>query len=333
MVEKEHWHPVALCSDVAERPFAAMLLEQPLVLWRDSQGTVQAWADRCPHRGARLSLGRVCGDAIECHYHGWQFASNGRCQHVPALPSFVPPAGHTARTYFCTEQYGMMWVRMAAPLAAAVPELPVFAAEGDTQLRKLNCGPYDVATSAPRIVENFLDMAHFGFVHEHWLGSREATQIADYTVRSTPTGLRATGCKAWQPQSNLHSTQGALVEYTYEVTAPYAAVLTKVPDAASMAETSAPAFREAIALFICPLGPEVSRVWFRLAVADFAADEQSFKDFQHTIFTQDQPVLESQYPKRLPLDLRAELHTAADKASSAYRRFLAQQSITFGVIP
>jgi phenylpropionate dioxygenase-like ring-hydroxylating dioxygenase large terminal subunit len=68
-------------------------------------------------------------------------------------------------------------------------------------------------------------------------------------------------------------------------------------------------------------------------VADFASLDQTLRDFQHTIFTQDQPVLESQNPKRLPLDLRAEVHTAADKASSAYRRFLSQQSITFGVIP
>jgi phenylpropionate dioxygenase-like ring-hydroxylating dioxygenase large terminal subunit len=179
-------------------------------------------------------------------------------------------------------------------------------------------------------VENFLDMAHFGFVHEHWLGSRDAAQIADYTVQATPTGIRATGCKAVQPKSNLHSTSAAQVEYTYEVTSPYAAVLTKSPEAGSVAVAG---YREAIGLFICPMGPERSRVWFRLAVADFASLDQTLRDFQHTIFTQDQPVLESQTPKCLPLDVRAEAHTAADKASSAYRRFLSQQSITFGVIP
>ena len=334
MIEKELWHPVALSEAVAAQPLAAELLQQPLVLWRDASGAVQAWADRCPHRGARLSLGRVCAGRLECPYHGWQFAPQGRCVQVPALPDFVPPVSHTARVYACVEQYGLVWVRMAASHAAATPPLPAFAAEADTQLRKLNCGPYDVQTSAPRVLENFLDMAHFGFVHEHWLGSRGTPQIADYQVHSTPTGLRATGCKAWQPHSNLHSTAAALVEYSYEVTAPFAAVLTKLPDANSVPSSVAPTgYREAIALFICPLSPERSRVWFRLAVADFASDAQTLRDFQHTIFTQDQPVLESQTPKRLPLDLRSEVHTAADKASSAYRRFLSQQAITFGVIP
>lgn len=338
MIENALWHPVALSESVAEAPLAVELLERPLVLWRDAQGAMHAWADQCPHRGARLSLGRVCEGRLECPYHGWQFSSSAQCVHVPALPDFVPPAGHAATPFVCTERYGLVWVQLAPARAVLTAALPVFAAEEDGQLRKLNCGPYDVHTSAPRIVENFLDMAHFGFVHEHWLGSRDAAEIADYQVHSTPTGLRATGCKAVQPKSNLHSTTTAQVEYSYEVTAPYAAVLTKVTEPASVAAPGAAtaataAYREAIGLFICPIGQERSRVWFRLAVADFASLDQTLRDFQHTIFTQDQPVLESQSPKRLPLDVRAEVHTAADKASSAYRRYLSQQAITFGVIP
>ena len=324
--EKTLWHPVALASAVAQAPLGARLLNQAVVLWRDSTHQIHAWADQCPHRGAQLSLGRVCDDRLECPYHGWQFDGQGQCVHVPALPQFVPPATHTARTFSACERYGLVWVCLQAHADAAL--IPAFAAESDTQLRTVNCGPYDVATSAPRIIENFLDMAHFGFVHDGWLGMRAATAIDDYTVEPTPTGLRATQCKAWQPQSNVHSTAPAQVEYTYEVLAPYTAVLTKVPDAASVALQG---FRESIGLFICPIPPESSRVWFRLAMADFDSPDTKLQDFQHTIFMQDKPVLESQTPKRLPLDVRAEVHTAADKASSAYRRFLKQQNITFGV--
>jgi len=324
MMEETLWHPVADARDVASQPLSVQLLERQLVLWRDASGAVQAFADQCPHRGARLSLGRVVNGRLECPYHGWQFAGSGHCEHVPALPSFTPPSTHCARRFECCEQHGLVWVRLAEGTAA----LPAFGAEEDAHLRKLNCGPYDVAASAPRIIENFLDMSHFGFVHEGWLGSRDATAIDDYRVESTATGLLATGCKAWQPQSNLHSTAAAQVEYTYEVTAPYAAVLTKVPEAHT---TAVQGWRESIGLFICPLTPETSRVWFRLAVADFDSPDEKLQAFQHTIFTQDQPVLESQRPKRLPLDVRAELHTAADKASSAYRRFLAKTGITFGV--
>ncbi|WP_420853008.1 Rieske 2Fe-2S domain-containing protein [Rhodoferax bucti] len=323
--EQSLWHPVAASAALTAVPVAVVLLEQELVLWRDAAGRAHAWVDQCPHRGAKLSLGRVCEGRLECPYHGWQFSAAGQCVHVPALPGFVPPASHAVRTFGVEERYGLVWVQLMPD--AAVP-LPAFAAEADAQLRKVLCGPYDVATSAPRIVENFLDMAHFGFVHEGWLGMREATAIDDYQVEPTPTGLLATQCLAWQPQSNVHSTAPAQVEYTYEVVAPYTAVLTKVPDTASVALQG---FRESIALFICPVTPETSRVWFRLAMADFDSPDSKLQDFQHTIFMQDKPVLESQRPRCLPLDVRAEVHTVADKASSAYRRFLKQETITFGV--
>lgn len=323
--EQSLWHPVAASAAITAAPVAVVLLEQELVLWRDAEGRAHAWVDQCPHRGAKLSLGRVCEGRLECPYHGWQFSAVGQCVHVPALPNFVPPASHAVRTFGVEERYGLVWVQLMPD--AAVP-LPAFAAEADAQLRKVLCGPYDVATSAPRIVENFLDIAHFGFVHEGWLGMREATAIDAYRVEPTPTGLLATQCRAWQPQSNVHSTAPAQVEYTYEVVAPYTAVLTKVPDAASVALQG---FRESIALFICPVTPETSRVWFRLAMADFDSPDSKLQDFQHTIFMQDKPVLESQRPRCLPLDVRAEVHTVADKASSAYRRFLKQETITFGV--
>ncbi len=324
MIEETLWHPVALSADVAGLPVAVQLLERDVVLWRDDAGTVHAWADKCPHRGAKLSLGRVEHGTLECPYHGWQFAASGQCVSVPALPSFVPPASHCATVFGAQEAHGLAWVQLAPGDA----QLPAFTAEDDAQLRKLNCGPYDVATSAPRIVENFLDMAHFGYVHEGWLGMRSATAIDDYLVEAAPTGLLATQCRAWQPQSSVHATAPAQVEYTYEVTAPYAAVLTKIPDAASVAIHG---WRESIALFICPLNHEQSRVWFRLAMADFDSPDEKLADFQHTIFMQDKPVLESQCPRRLPLDPRAELHTVADRASSAYRRHLKNLGITFGV--
>ena len=324
MIERRHWHPVALADAVAAQPAAARLLGEDLVLWRDEQGTVHSWPDRCPHRGAKLSLGRVDGGRLECPYHGWQFEGSGRCVHVPALPAFTPPATHCVPTFAVREACGLVWVR----LEDGDEDLPAFAAEADGRLRKLNCGPYGVETSAPRIVENFLDMAHFAFVHEGWLGQRGASAIEDYRVEETSTGVRATQCKAWQPQSNLHSTAPAQVEYTYEVTAPYTAVLTKIPESGTVA---VPDWRESIALFLCPMDAERSIAWFRLAVADFDSPDAKLRAFQDTIFRQDQPVLESQSPKRLPLDLRAELHTAADRASSAYRRHLSRLGITFGV--
>jgi phenylpropionate dioxygenase-like ring-hydroxylating dioxygenase large terminal subunit len=333
MIERMLWHPVALSTDVANKPVAVQLLGEAVVLWRDAQGALHAWADKCPHRGAKLSLGRIEVDAqggsrLECAYHGWQFDGTGHCALVPALPAFTPPPAHCAKTYSAYEAYGLVWVQ----LDATQTKLPAFAADSDAQLRKVFCGPYDVATSAPRVVENFLDMAHFGFVHEGFLGARDTTAQADYAVERTTHGIRATGCRARQPRSSVNASEGTDVSYTYEVVSPYCAQLVKVPDGVSaVVDGKSVDYHESIALWVCPVSPDSSRVWFTMAVADFETAAADLQNFQNTIFMQDKPILESQTPARLPLDLRAELHTTADKASAAYRRYLQDSGITFGV--
>src|SRR5580765_8197618 len=188
MIEQEQWHPV-LAADAlaADTPRAVGLLGADLVLWRDAGGTAHAWADRCPHRGTRLSLGRLRpgGDGLECPYHGWQFDGAGQCVVIPALPAFQPPAAHRACTHEARQAFGLIWVR----LKPGNSMLPAFDAEHDPRLRKLLCGPYTVETSAPRIVENFLDLAHFGFVHEGWLGDRAHVALAGYRIEATPAGF------------------------------------------------------------------------------------------------------------------------------------------------
>ena len=324
MIEKTLWHPVGKAVDLAGYPKAVVLLEEDVVIWQTPDGRFQAWADRCPHRGTKLSLGRVQNGQLECAYHGWQFDQAGQCKLMPALPAFTPAAGYRACTHEAREAYGLVWVRLAPGEQA----LPVFAAESDERLRKVNCGPYLVQSSGPRVVENFLDLAHFGFVHEGWLGSRDTTSVPAYEVQMTPTGVLATGCKAVQPRSSVHATTSAMVEYTYEVIGPYTAVLTKVPEAGSAAIAD---LRESIALFACPVTPESCEVWIRMAMNDFESPDHKLTDFQDTIFGQDKPVLESQRPRRLPLAAGAELHCAADKTAVMYRRHLAETGITFGV--
>lgn len=318
--ERRFAHPVLAASALVDAPVAVRVLGDDFVLWRDAAGVPRAAPDRCPHRGTRLSLGRVCEGQIECPYHGWRFDGAGRCVSIPALPGFAPPASHGLSTLGLVEAHGLLWLQIEADAP-----LPRFEAEADAKLRKLNVGPYDVAASAPRIVENFLDLAHFGFVHEGWLGDRAHAQLGDYRVEPTATGFVASGCRAWQPKSNRLSSEGSWVDYRYEVTSPWSAVLTKLPEKQG-------GYRDEIGLFVCPVDEETSRVWFRMALTDFDSSDEEIRAFQHTIFTQDQPVLESQRPKRLPLS-SGEVHCAADRSSAAYRRFLREAGVTFGVLP
>jgi len=104
------------------------LLGQEIALWRADDGGVNAWENRCPHRGVRLSIGQNTGQDLRCRYHGWRFASgDGRCTQIPADPSRPPPAVLRATVYNVTEQAGFVWValgRSAEPPPVMPADLP-----------------------------------------------------------------------------------------------------------------------------------------------------------------------------------------------------------------
>jgi phenylpropionate dioxygenase-like ring-hydroxylating dioxygenase large terminal subunit len=348
MIERGLWHPVIAATEVGDAPVAVTLLGQPLVLWRaHAHGTgggasvLHAWADRCPHRGARLSLGRVLehvhGARLECPYHGWQFAAGGgqggaegRCVHVPAAPAFEPPASHAVTAYEVRERHGLVWVRLQRPADALLPtplhDVPAFAPWDEAGWRRLLCGPYEVAASAPRLVENFLDLSHFGFVHEGWLGARTHAEVDTGRVDERAEGVVAESCRAWQPRAYASAEGGAWIAYRYEVPHPYAAILRK--DAAEGDPIS-----NAIALFIKPEDDERCVAWFATATRGDESDDAQLRAFQDAVFAQDQPIVESQWPRRLPIGREhrvREVHGPADRMSSAYRRYLARLGITLG---
>ena len=120
-------------GSLGDAPLAVRLLGEDFVLWRDAAGKPRAARDRCPHRGTRLSLGKVCDGQIECAYHGWRFDGEGRCRLIPALPEFVPPASHAVATFAVADAHGLLWLQPEG----REPVLPAFPAESDPKLRKL----------------------------------------------------------------------------------------------------------------------------------------------------------------------------------------------------
>lgn len=314
--EQTWWWPVALAADVSSQPLAVRLLDTPVVLWRKSTGELAALADRCPHRGAQLSLGRLVQDELQCAYHGWRFNARGACTLIPAQPGFEPKDAHQACRYAVQEAHGLVWVCLGEP-AQSMPNVAHLPA------RRLVYGPFDVATSAPRAVENFLDTSHFAFVHQGWLGDAAHPEVPPYEVTHTPDGRPVIEqYKAWQPRATAAASDGDWVTYRYEVLSPYSALLTKQPDAGGP--------QDSYTIWACPTTPESCRLWFAQYTTDSTSTDQALHDFQVEIFSQDQPILESQQPKRLPLS-GGEAMSAADRLSAAYRRYLQASGITFGV--
>jgi phenylpropionate dioxygenase-like ring-hydroxylating dioxygenase large terminal subunit len=309
----EDWHPVARVDDLASGgPIAVRLLGEDIVIWR-SENEFFAWRDLCVHRGTRLSLGRVVdGVRLECAYHGWTYGIDGRCVLMPAHPEQAPPAKACVTTFHARAHYGVIW----ASLGGAARELPRFELLDDPTHQVLTAGPYRVHASGPRVVENFLDVGHFPFVHEGILGDRARPEIADYEAVVDGDGVLATGVKVYQPDPYA-TGRGSVVTYTYRVHRPLSASFIKHGEHSF-----------GMLLAVTPHDAVDSTAWMWMAMN--YEPESEMVEFQDRIFAQDRPILESQRPELLPLDLQAELHLRSDRTAIAYRRYLRELGVQTG---
>jgi phenylpropionate dioxygenase-like ring-hydroxylating dioxygenase large terminal subunit len=319
------WFPVAIEAEVLPgswHPFE--LLDDRYVLVRTSMGEVMVVRDTCPHRGAQLTLGRFDGDVLTCAYHGWRFnGAGGRCLLRPAHPHQVAPDYAALSPLSVQAAYGLWWVCVGEQPR----NLPGYDAFDRYPGQSVILGPKLVQSSGPRIVENFLDMAHFPFVHPGYLGQEPQTEVTECDVAVVDGELRMTNCRFWQPVPGPASSVGGVVEYEYGVSHPYAARLTKVPSAADGGELAA----FSILIVAAPMSEIECRVFNVSTMFDPDVDLAAANEFQAVILEQDVPTVESQRPTRLPLDGRAEVHQRADKASLAYRKWLKARRVTYGV--
>lgn len=128
-----------------------LLIEQRLLLWRDSEARLHLWRDHCPHRGARLSLGRLHKDSITCRYHGLSFNGSGACVRIPAVPELVPPKSLCVDTFFVEERLGLIWGALGDPIDRY--SLDGFGVAGRTEVV---CRSFSCAASAEAVLAETL---------------------------------------------------------------------------------------------------------------------------------------------------------------------------------
>jgi len=321
------WHPVASLAQLRERPvLGTRLLGEDLVVWlepdapADSDGHgAHAWRDLCVHRGSRLSLDHLTGRCLQCPYHGWTYDATGSCVRMPAHPDQTPPARATCTTYRTAVRYGLVWASLGQPPTAPPP----FPEWDDTRMGKAVCGPYThVRANGPRLIENFLDAAHFPFVHEGVLGDPARAEIGDYDARITPNGVESDPVRVYQPDP--YAGRAGDVTYTYHAYRPLTAHFTKHMRQAT----------NGLLLAVTPHDVLDSTAWFVVATTATRDDVALGRDYEpriRAIFEEDRAVVESQRPEALPLDLQAELHLRSDRVAIMYRRWLKELGVRLGV--
>lgn len=218
-------------------------------------------------------------------------------------------------------KFGHVWTTLGVP-AGDVFDIP----EADQPGRRLvEVGSVKVRCSPLRAVENFLDIAHFPFVHTDVLGSEPHTEVERYEVeiRDDVDEVWATKVKFFQPQAARSAQGGITTDYMYRVPGPTCSVLYKTCP-------PRPGEWDVITLFVQPLTETTCEVWPWMALFDDDSTMTEMIHFQQLIFLQDRSILENQLPALLPLDPGREIPTRADMLSIAYRRWLKRHGYTFG---
>jgi phenylpropionate dioxygenase-like ring-hydroxylating dioxygenase large terminal subunit len=313
------WHPVARPAEVTTQPRKFLLLGEPWVLYR-VDGRIVAFADRCPHRRTPLSIGDCESGVLRCAYHGWRFDASGACVEIPALGAgaTLPPAARLSPAAGVVEAHGMVFLAPEEPMAplGAIPEAD------DPSFEAGELPTLGARASAGLLADNFLDVAHFPFVHAGTFGADEAAEVPQYAVARDGWSFIMSYEHSFANREDPGVASGVrpLVQtrrLAYRLDAPFH--LTLRIDFLEAGGTNV------IGFFIQPESGESCRLFTTLWRNDLSGDRSRMAEavaFEVAILREDLMIQEAFDELVLPLDPTAEVHTRADRTTLELRRVL-----------
>jgi len=317
------WHPVALSCDVGEEPVAARLAGQGWALARLG-GAITAFADACPHRRARLSAGSVSDGTLQCMYHGWRFADDGRCVDIPALgdAAQIPERAALRRPAEVAEQDGLVWLAPLPPRAPRPELVPDGPLEGEG-IATVQLPVQRVEANAAILIDNFLDEAHLPFVHAATIGGAGPEPIPRADVARQGLSFTAVRDHTFTNLTDPAVRDGSRPavqrrRMTYRYQAPLAAtLLLEYLDAEGW---------HFLTFVVTPEDERTCRVYRTVTGPGLTDPGQadSTAKYEMLIFEEDLDLQRRALSGlEFPLDPAAELHTRADRVSVEFRRVLA----------
>lgn len=301
------WQPVARLQDLAHGPQRAVLLGEALAVFLTESGEAAVVADRCAHRGASLSMGKVEGDSIQCPYHGWEWAGrDGACTRIPSLPDQgqIPPRARIP-AFPARRHLGLVWTVLEEPLGEP-PTMPGF---DEKEWIWGHGTPFELPVSFGVMIENFRDVAHFAFVHQATLGAMP--ELVE-PLRPERDGFRVSLRREMRVGEGADEIWGSLRELHNHAIAPNftsARMLTVKGDRCLLHAARA-------------IGPtESAHYW----IVGFTRDYDEFSieeavEFEQRLYSEDAAIVSAVEPAELPLDPNADVNTLADRFTLAYRQ-------------
>jgi len=297
------WYMAAWADEIpAGGLLARRLLDEPVVLFRGSDDKVGAVSDRCPHRFAPLSRGKVVGRAITCGYHGLAFDGRGQCVVNPHGPI---PRSMEIKHYPIMEAYRGIWIWMGTPAAAnprALRDLSFLDESPDTAFSKgylFGRGNYQL------YVDNILDLTHVDYLHATTLGSGAFTRTRAKVTETDDCVSVHRDCVNEAPSPLMRAIRGlseeARVDSWNHVEWSAPAVMTLSGGNVPAGESREGPHNNMNTLNLHIVTPETSRTthYFFATTRDFALEDAAFNErfaeTRYRIFsTEDEPMINAQ---------------------------------------
>ncbi|KAK9835403.1 hypothetical protein WJX81_007403 [Elliptochloris bilobata] len=205
----KNWYPVAIADDLDPlKPFATKLLGKELVVWRDAEGQWRCFQDKCPHRLAPLSEGRIepSDGTLQCSYHGWRYSGSGTAAAIPQAHFDGEQVERTAiaSKRSCVASYptqvllGMIWVWPESGLVAFIESAAVEPAVNQ-RVRDIDPGKVALTTNQNYVrdftvaydilYENISDQSHVPFAHHGVANNRTSPWAAHFAVTNVKGDL------------------------------------------------------------------------------------------------------------------------------------------------
>ena len=316
---RQCWHPVARSEDAEEGvPLQVELLGEFWCVLR-LNGELAAFPDTCPHRLASLSAGSVVDGTLQCGYHGYRYAMDGTCVKIPAQsPSLpIPPRANCQMAVDIQDHLGLVWLAPESPLVG-LPEVPE---HNDPKFVNCPLEPWEWNAGAAQMTDNFLDLAHFPFLHLETFGVTDDEQVADYKVERSGHSARVQYSHTTKALSDSMGTDGGFTSIErhdlFVFTPPHHVYI--YIDYADEGAVLAISFAHQ------PVNASTTRLFctnYRNDIEDTADARIEATKFQLAVGAEDKALLERCHSKAVPLDQRYEVHTKADRLTLEMRRIL-----------
>jgi vanillate O-demethylase monooxygenase subunit len=181
------WYIAAWPAELEAGLVARTIINEPLILFRDSAGKAVALEDRCCHRGAPLSHGQIVNGAVQCGYHGMVFNGYGECIAIPGQDRIPDQA--RVRSYPVVERQQIIWVWMGDPAAKDESKIIDYPFHDQPDKWPHKKAMFSIKANYAMMIDNLMDLGHLAYVHRKTIGGNPKSHAAaEITVSETPAG-------------------------------------------------------------------------------------------------------------------------------------------------